>query len=432
MAKKADLVTKTVFDQGTAAAAQMIRSNAGKGLTADQFVMSKDAIVTITRPYVASGEDVMNKGLEETVNPALIDIEKLHAEVKNAIAAANDDKGTHTCEETGFTYGIKAAYDQVAGDQAVIKGDEDAGLTHHVRVSHWLDVAGEVLPFLEIVGLLAWLTFLWNVNILHPTAGGGLLVWVLTVVLVLLVAIAVAFAAKTAGVAHNQAREARVEGKMSAAEPLFNKRNWMLGLCAFLGVVLSATLIIRGLQALEDPAWYTSATIIAVSLIAGFAMPGLAYAAKAMDGSLHSRRADELTAWGTEVARVQVENKQKAQSLVSQAKDLDAIVVNISLPRVIADTVSEVCQAIRPYEWGYIQVGASGISLPAYPEITATNDKGQVHLVKSFSCGLDGAPSLDTGPARTAMGHVVTLRHQREDLERDIDSIELVKFAHVA
>jgi len=432
LAKRAGLVTKTVFIQGTTAAAQMIRFNAGKGLTPDQYTMSQDSVVALARTYVQSGDDVQKNGLEKTVDPALDTVEGLQSGAKTAIDAANADKGTHTVKETGAAYSPAEAYAQVGEDMNVIHGDLASGLTHHKRTPTWLRIAGEVSPFLEIVGLLSWLTRLWNADVLHPTGGGGLIVWVLTLVLVVLSAVAVAFAAKAGGVAHNRAREARAEGNMHAAEPLFTKRNWMLAVCGVLGAIISTTLIIRGLQSLDNPRWYEIAAIVALCLVAGFAMPGLAYAAKATDGSLHSRRADELQAWGAQVAETQTQNEEAAQGLLAQATDLDSTVVHTSLPKVAEDTVAEVYTAVQPYEWAYVQVGATNIELPACPSITAIDPDGKPYIVQSITCGLPGAPALDLQPIKTRMGRIEVLRDQRETLYQELAAIVPVEFAHAS
>jgi len=426
MAKKAGLVNQMVFIQGTAAASQMIRDNTGSGLTPDQYTMGQPIVVGLSQPYVDSAAEIMTQGLDKTVGPQLDTIEAVQFGTRTAIDAANADHGTVQFKETGATYGPEEAIAQVADDQNTIDGDHAAGLKHHERAPAWLRVVGAVAPYAEIIGLLTLLTFLFNVDILHP--GTNLLAWVLTAVLVLVCAVTVAFAAHTGGVAHNQAREATGEQNEHAAEPLRVKRNLMIGLCAFLGAIVSATLIIRGLESLDQPSWYEVATIIALCVVAGFALPGLAYACHALDGSLLSRRVDALSAWLSKIKEEQTQNIEAAQGLIGQAVATDTTVSYDALPKVVDDTVSEVYAAVKPYEWAFVQVGASNIELPARPSVIEVDEDGHQDLVQSVSCGLTGAPALDIQPIKTSQTRLEVLRDQRSALISDLGDIKPIEF----
>jgi len=427
--KKAGLVSaRSIFDQGSLAAQEMVRKNNRGGAPPEQWEMGRAITVALTRPYVQSGEVVMNAGLMKKVDPNIDRIEKsLHPAAEVAIAAAGAAwQDTHTFKETGNAYSVEAAIEQIKDDNARIHDDEEAGLTHHKPAPAWLRVFGAVSPFLELVALLAWLTWLWNVDWLRPLQNP--LRWATAAVLVIVLTVAVAFTAKSAGMAHNHGRQEAHDGNRHAAERHFLLRNWMLVPSLVLGAIVSGTIVARGIQALDRPTGYEVTLVVLVSLVAGFALPGLAYAAKATHGSLYSRRRADLEEWGHEVEEKQTTDMEVADSLLGESARIEQNLVSEALPKVAEDAITEVYGAVQPYEWAYIQIGVDNITLPARPSVRGFDDDGKPYIVQSITCGLDNAPALDLQPIKDRMNRIDVLHRERLEREEALKRIKPIRF----
>lgn len=304
--------------------------------------------------------------------------------------------------------------------------DEASGLTHHRPAPTWLRVAGAISPFAESIGLLVWLTWLWNVDVARPF--DNLLVWVLTAILVLALTIAIAFTAKSAGTAHNHAHQEEADGHRRPAAAHYRQRNVMLAVSGALGLLIGATMVVRGVQSLDQPAGYEVAIITVLSLVAGFALPGLTYAAKATDGSLYSRRRSALTGWLGQIEEERRTNLDAAGSLLDESAKVEQTVVLESLPRVARATEATVHAAVLPYEWAYVQVGVEDIALPPRPSVTGTDERGKACIMQSITCGLPHAPALDLQPFQDRWERIKALHEQRDELGAELEGAKAQMF----
>jgi hypothetical protein len=411
--------SKIVFDQGGLAAYEMIRQNGRTDTPPERWVMGKAVTVALARPYVRAGEAVMNAGLAKEVDPRLDRIENLQQAAKAAIDAANGDKGTYTFKETDTAYDVSSAPEQIADDDAVIRGDQAAGLTHHEPASPLLRGFGAVAPFLESGPLLMGLTVLWNVNWLNPLQNP--MRWATAFVLVIVLTVAMAVTTKRAGTSHNHARQEAADGNRRAAQRHYQQRNWLLGVSAALGAIVAAAIVARGVQMLDQPTVWDVAFVILVSLVVGFALPGLAYLAKAVDGSLYSRRRGELVTWLDQVEEERRTSTEVAAAMLDESARVEQTVVLESLPQVARAIEAAVHGAVQPYEWAYIQIGVDNIALPPRPSVTGVDEDGKPCIVQSITCGLEHAPALDLQPIKDRWERITRLHGQRRELSEELE-----------
>lgn len=88
--------SRTVYDQGSLAAREMIRQNDRSDIPPERWTMGKAMTIALARPYVQQAETVMNAGLAKEVDPRLDRVENLQQGTRAAIDAANADQGMFT------------------------------------------------------------------------------------------------------------------------------------------------------------------------------------------------------------------------------------------------------------------------------------------------------------------------------------------------
>ena len=426
MAKRAFSISKSVFDMGTAAAKEMARANAGRAM--ETWTMPRQVVAGLTQQYVSNGEDVMKKGLLDVDN-SLDEVAEEISRVKESHAEATSDPGTYIHEETGDTYTVTTAWEQIREDSEFIKVDREGGIKVHQHLAQWVIALGHILPYVEVVGLLAWFTWLWHVDILRPFT--NLLVWILTAVLVLVFTFAVAFLSKRAGWYHNHAREERSSGNPHEAEKLYFYRNGLLGIAAGLGLVLFSTLAVRGVDALsgDDKTVSNILIITSLCLVVGFAMPGFAYAGQAFNGSVRSRRLASLSAWGNDMSEQQADAIDIAKSSLDACEEIIGTLISATLPRVCEETVTEVYSAVRCYHFAFIQIGSSNIQLPSKPGIFQEDSNGVKRLVSEIALEVDGASALSMQPVTDRLNRLATYEAQLVSLGRQLEQVKKLPFS---
>ena len=137
------------------------------------------------------------------------------------------------------------------------------------------------------------------------------------------------------------------------------------------------------------------ALIIALCIIAGLAMPAIAFLAKAWDGSSHSRENDDLIeeledGWAEDQG---LRTEARALNIACEQGELH---INTEVaPAIyrIADEVAE--EARRAYAWLRVQIGGLPSAPPARPQEDDRDDDG---IRRSIPTGIPGAEPIRLDP----------------------------------
>jgi len=418
---------KRDFRRAVSAARLIIEHNTRSGRPADAWQVPASAALVLTQPDAVAAEATLRSGLEKRAGPLLDDVTDELDAADEAIGQASEDRGVLVAREGGGTYGPDAARRERDRLTAHIKADEAVGIGVHRRHRGLLRLAAALAPYLEVAATLTWLAALWNVNVLRPDKP---LVFVTTIVITLVCAATVAVAARQAGLAHNQARELAAEGSFAAAEPMTTRRNAMAVITGLLGVVLTAALLIRAIEALDVPdrMWWNLAVVAALCVVTGMAMPGVAYLFHAIDGSSVSRLRDELARWRVDIEDDQADRLHLAQAHLDEARRTMHTLVTVTLDSVCRDTIVRLCASQVVYRLALTQVCAATAPEPTPPTVfegTATNTQ----IARSISCGVPDAALLDLQPLIDTWHRVVSERRRETDLRRSLSQVARLRLA---
>jgi hypothetical protein len=248
----------------------------------------------LAAPFIANGEQELVGRLESEADPQLDKSQELIGNVNAVLDESGEAARPITAPESGATYSVPEAVDAVNRHNAAIGRDEAAGLHHHRRASVVLQRLAALAPWVEAVGFLTFLTYYLNVPILQPWQDW--LGWSFAATVVVVIIVGQTWLVRHAARDHNHAREAYANGHRHQAEAAFTRRNWYLALTSLTAVAITSGMIWRGVAALGNAGFVTTAVMVFVAAVTGLLLPTLGYLGVALDGSKISRERDSLVA----------------------------------------------------------------------------------------------------------------------------------------
>lgn len=273
--------------------------------------------------------------LKMMVDPILDRIDEALNRAQIAIVAARTSPGIYAFDEAGDKVNDSEAWELCEYENHLVNSDEIAGLTHHKRADAWLVVFGRLAPFMEALGCLVMLQAWFNVDLIRPWTNW--FAWTATVVIVITVSVVQKLTSESAGKSHNAARQQTAERHEVMAANHRRTRNWMLVFAGFIACFISASLAVRGIQSMGIPEWWQIVLVAVASTITGIGTGALSYFAVAVDGSIHRRRYDELSAQGEAAAAEQDDDINEATDALTEAANDDETVYATILPGIVED-----------------------------------------------------------------------------------------------
>jgi hypothetical protein len=269
----------------------------------------------------------------QLLDPILTVMERALDSATEHIRIAKMPPEPYLFSESGESFSDKKAKAKVDHNQASINARKAAGSTIDVRVPNWLRIAGALSPWAESFGILVYVTFLWDCDWLRPW--DDFMSFITALILVIFMPLLQKYCSEHAGHAHNSYRLNDLEGLDIPARADKVKRNWYLAGALFIATVVAATIVIRGLIALDMPNRWEIAVITLLAAIVGYGTAILAYAAIALDGTRYSRENDELTAQGEAFAADWEAEIEEAQQSLEKAANNERHLIEGAFPKVL-------------------------------------------------------------------------------------------------
>lgn len=364
-------------------------------------------------PFVERGERQLADHLERRIDLSLDTARDLVEESRAATAAAAHHPMPVTAPESGHVYGGVAAVALVHRNDDRIDRDVAAGKRHHRRVSRWVAAVGRRLPWVEALGLLAFIAYFMDVPIFRPWEDW--LGFTLGVSIVAVVVYGQTRLAHEGAEQHNAAREAAADGNRHGAERAYRRRNVFVALAAVAALGVTAGLILRGIAVVAGAGTAVLGLLVFLAVLAGLLMPTISYLAVARDGSTVSRERDsvvadlddDLDAWHGHV--------QDCRGALAGIAEIRDTVLLKDLP-AICDAVQDAVDEVHtPYNTARLLIGGLAADPPTRTTRTVRhNHDGTV--VGAIGTGIPGARSVDLAPLLDRVRRLAELDRAREEI----------------
>jgi len=233
----------------------------------------------------------------QLIDPVTKRIKATLDSVRDIIRTASVPPPPYVSDETGTSHSDKPGYEHVKYLDAVMNGHTAAGWGYVDQPAPpWLQAVGKWAVWFESLGILAYTTFIWNVDWFRPWTNP--IPFITALVMVICLPLLQRFFAERAGHAHNSYRLNLHEDLETAAKRDKSKRNWYLAAALLVASIVTATVVIRGYVSLDVANWWEPAVVAGLAAVVGYGSAILAYAAVALDGSRYQRDRDSIKEQG--------------------------------------------------------------------------------------------------------------------------------------
>jgi hypothetical protein len=366
--------------------------------------------------YNHEAAEQVEKACAEELDPVIEKVEDMGTEIETTVRSVTDRDPKLTSSETGLVYTEPEAVTQVERNQAKINADLERGHTHHKRVPAWVRVLGKIMPYGEALGLVVLLTFFLNVEWTRPWADP--LTWTLSVVVVLATLLFTPRMVERAAEGWNKRREAIAENQAEATQAATRKLLINGAIATVVSMAVVGGLVERALAVIDNSLPESMlALIIALCIIAGLAMPAVAFIAIAWDGSSLSRENDDLVEQLNDGLAEDQELRDQARSL-DEACGQQQLRVNTEVAPAIQRIAIEVVEeARRAYAWLRVQIGGLPSAPPARPQQNLAGGQAT-----SIETGIPGAEPIGLEPLVNRGLRMQELARKRSQLITKLDA----------
>jgi hypothetical protein len=414
------LISRKDYRQTVLWARTVVEHHQAAGTPRQSWEPNAVHIELLVGPDIENGEAELAGRLKDDVDPMLDRAQRHLAAARARLAAAEQHPLLLTTAESGRTYTCAEAASAVAAHDRTIEAGYAAGKTHHRPSNIWLKRIGGWAPWVEAVGLFAFLTYYLNVPLLQPWEDW--LGWTFAVTVVVFAILGQTWLAHHAALSHNQAREATAENHRQHAEAARTRRTRYLLGAAVIAIAITGGMILRGLAALGDVSLGTSIVMALLAAVTGLLMPTMAYLAIALDGSRISRERDSLVAGLDQDFTGQTDYKTGAQGNLDLVTETVHVVTQKLLPDICASVQATVDTTHGRYNFGRIQIGGLVADPPSKTSLSVRQAsdgawQGQI------STGIPGARAVDLVPLLDRASRLCALERERAALQTRHDAI---------
>ena len=368
----------------------------------------------ITAPYIEDGEHELVDRLERDIDPVLDEAHRLLEQTKAGLDAAAHYPNPVTTPESGSTHSGIRAVELVAIHDNKIESDFLMGKQHHRRIAPWVATIGKWLPWVEALGLLAFIAYFTDVPLLRPWEDWLGFTFGITVVAVVIYG--QTRLAHEGAENHNVAREATADGNRHEAERGYRRRNVFVELAGTVAVGISAGLILRGTAVLGNARPSVVALLVFLAILTGLLMPAVSYLSIALDGSKISRERDSIAA----------DLDHDHDELLQITGDCRRLLADIAKIRDTLNTKDfhHICNSIQeivdraytPFNTARLLIG--GLTTDPPPKTTRSIQHADGHLSGQVGTGIPGARVINLGPLLDRVGRLTDLDRQRTELHQ--------------
>jgi hypothetical protein len=201
-------------------------------------------------------------------------------------------------------------------------------------------------------------------------------------------------------------------------------RNWQLIALGVTTLVACGAIGIRAMEVLEQlnlTNAFIEWVLYVVFVVSPVIMAGLLYLAKAIDGSLWSRRMEvlghDLDASWEEYNDV----KTDATDAVGTVQQTYRRLWDTEFNDLLDAVQEELDRAIAGFRFGEVQIGCEPVAIAESKHQRVARD--QRKLARYMSCGIPGAATLDIGPVIAKVHSVANLHKSIADVEDKLEKI---------
>lgn len=375
----------------------------------------------LSAPYVADASDLLARRLARDVDPLLDRIDARCGEVAGTISRIEQLPEDIRTIESRTTYGGVGAVRRHGRLTDQIENDLSAGFHHHDRAPRWLKALGRLAPWTESLGFLAFLMYYLNVPILAPWEDW--MGWSFALILVVYIILGQTSLVERAAVAHNHSREESAKGNRHLAEASRRRRSVFAGSAAFIALVITSGIVLRGLVALGDTDPAVTAVMIALAATTGLLMPVLSFLGRALDGSKVSRERDGLAADLGADRAFHDELTDHCAATLDDAQALHDRVTHTVVPGILGEVQQRTDAARIAYSFLRIQIGGLTAE-PAAPGTAAEIAAGSHGQAQGWiTNGVPGSERVNLQVLLDRASRLENLRRRRQDLERRLSQL---------
>ena len=374
----------------------------------------------IAGPYLANGEQELASRLETEADPQLDEAQDLIVGVKASYDQLVEHARPISAPETGACYSVTEAVARVAKHDEAIERDAAAGKHHHHRASAALQRLAAVAPWLEAVGFLTFITYYLNVPLLEPWQDW--LGWSFGLTVVVVIILGQTWLVRHAAKSHNLAREARADALRHEAEAGFERRNRYLWLTAVTSVAITSGMIWRGVAALGNASFGTTAVMVFVAVVTGLLLPTLAYLGIALDGSTVSRERDHLAAALDGDLDSNLETVSACRRDLADASAIGETLKAKTFPDICNTTQEQVDGVYEFYATVRLLIGGLVADPPAKTSKTIEQDPAG-NITGYIGTSLPGTRTVNLGPLFDRARRLTELEAQGTDLLTLVDGL---------
>jgi hypothetical protein len=367
--------------------------------------------------YAGEAAELVGQACERNLDPELQKIEDMGAEIETTVAMVSNRDTKLISSETGIVYTETAAVTQVEQNQYKVIDDVKRGRAHHKRVPAWLRALGKLMPYGETLGLVVLLTFFLNVEWTQPWADP--LTWTVAVVVVLATLLFTPRVVERAAEGWNKRREAVAQNQEDAQKKATRKLATNGIIAWVVSLALVAGLVERAL-AVADDSMPESMLILIISLcvIAGLAMPAIAFIAVAWDGSTISRETENLVKQLGEGLAEDQNLRGTATALDQACGQVEFHLSTHLVPTIVQLAANVAEEAHTAYAWLWVQIGGLPSAPPTRPCHKLIGDEAV-----AIDTGIPGAELIRLEPLIDRGIRLRELGRRRSELMAQLNAV---------
>jgi hypothetical protein len=391
------------------------------GTPRDRWEPTANVSDMLASPFIANGEQELARRLESEADPQLDNSQGLVENVKAGLDEIAETARPIATPESGATYSVPEAVDCVRQHDATIEGDEGVGKHHHRRASVLLLRLAASAPWVEAGGFLTFITYYLNVPLLQPWLDW--LGWSFGATVVVVIIVGQTWLVRHAARDHNHAREARANSHRLQAEAGFTRRNWYIALTAVTAVAITSGMIWRGVAALGNASFETTAVMVFVAAVTGLLLPTLAYLGVALDGSKISRERDSLVADLDDDLKSYLETISSGRRDLADAAAIGDTLKSKTLPDICNTTQEAVDEVYEYYAIVRLLIGSLSADPPAKVSKTVHHDAAGNVIGGYIGTSVPGARTVNLDPLFDRARRLTEMESQEADLLARIDAL---------
>ena len=414
-------IPKDEYEQGVIHARMAAEEHQRLGTPRDLWEPTLIQNDHLAEPFIRDGEQELASRLEAEADPALDKAQGLIENVKANLDEIVEDTQPIVAPEDGANYSAAEAVERVGQHDMKIEQDEAAGEHHNRRASALLQRLASWAPWVEAAGFLTFVTYYLNVPLLQPWQDW--LGWSFAVTVVA----GHHRRPDLAGAPRRQEPQPRPGGPRRRQPPRGRTRrsNGATGisrLTAVTAAAITSGMIWRGIAALGDASFGTTAVMVFVAAVTGLLLPTLAYLGIALDGSKVSRERDSLAADLDDDLDEYLETIDNSRRDLAGVAEIGDTLQDKTFPD-ICNTTQEAVDAVYGI-YGTVRLLIGGLSAEPPSKTTKTIGQDAEGNIRGYiGTSIPGTGKVNLDPLFDRWHRLAEIESQRTDLLGQIDAL---------